>query len=195
MLAALVLNTLFLHMPTMDLNKGDDEDSDYEEEVNINMRKIDSVAHMRKLLDVYGEKIPLTIQLLGYDNNTFLGVKVVVYNPILIKELGFFFTVNQAYWEKTDDQKGVIPKKRTMKTDILHDFYHLPDVLRKYGFNHFINKHVLKKSERIIKWKGPYGDTCIDVFESYFSRGPNVAGSVQTFAAQGNTLDQSKNIA
>jgi len=61
MLAALVLNTLFLHMPTMDLNKGDDEDSDYEEEVNINMRKIDSVAHMRKLLDVYGEKIPLTI--------------------------------------------------------------------------------------------------------------------------------------
>jgi len=36
MLAALQLQTLFLHMPTMELNKGDAEDSDYEEEVNIN---------------------------------------------------------------------------------------------------------------------------------------------------------------
>jgi hypothetical protein len=36
MLASYILNTLFLHMPTMELNKGDAEDSDYEEEVNIN---------------------------------------------------------------------------------------------------------------------------------------------------------------
>lgn len=81
MLAALLLQTLFLHMPTMDLNKGDAEDSDYEEEVNINRRKIESVVHLRKLLDVDGEKIPLTIQLLGYDNTAYLGIKVVAYNP------------------------------------------------------------------------------------------------------------------
>ena len=35
MLASLYLQTLFLHMPTMELNKGDAEDSDFEEEVNI----------------------------------------------------------------------------------------------------------------------------------------------------------------
>ena len=52
MLAAMLLQAMFLHMPTMDLNKGDAEDSDYEEEVNINMRKIESVVHVRKLLDV-----------------------------------------------------------------------------------------------------------------------------------------------
>ena len=85
---------MFLHMPTMDLNKGDAEDSDYEEEVNINMKKIESVVHQRKLLDVDGEKIPLTIQLLGFDNTTYLGIKVVAYNPSQIKEHGFFFTIN-----------------------------------------------------------------------------------------------------
>ncbi len=61
MIAALLLQTLFLHMPTMELNKGDAEDSDYEEEANINMLKIDCVVHIRKLLDINGEKIPLTI--------------------------------------------------------------------------------------------------------------------------------------
>jgi len=35
MFAALYMNTLFLHMPTMDINKGEFEDSDYEEEVLI----------------------------------------------------------------------------------------------------------------------------------------------------------------
>jgi hypothetical protein len=68
MLAALLLQTLFLHMPTMELNKGDAEDSDYEEEVNIGMRKLECVVHMRKLLDVNGDKVPLTISLLGFDN-------------------------------------------------------------------------------------------------------------------------------
>ncbi len=131
MLAALFLQTLFLHMPTMELNKGDAEDSDYEEEVNINMKKIDCILHIRKLLDVHGDKIPLTIQLMGYDNQNYLGVKVVAYNPREIKEQGFFFTVNQGYWEKTDEQKTNIPKKRTMKTEILHDYYYLPDALRK----------------------------------------------------------------
>ena len=89
-------------MPTMELNKGDAEDSDYEEEVNINMRKLECVVHMRKLLDVHGEKIPLSISLLGFDNTSYLGIKVSAYNPHTIKELGFFFTVNQQYWEMTD---------------------------------------------------------------------------------------------
>lgn len=157
-------------MPTMELNKGDAEDSDYEEEVNINMRKLECVIHMRKLLDVHGDKIPLTISLLGFDNTSYLGIKVSAYNPQTIKELGFFFTVNQQYWELTDEQKENVPKKKTMKTEVLHDFYHIPDVLRKQGFTYIMNSLALKKNERLIKWKGPYGETSVDVFESYFSR-------------------------
>ena len=157
----------------MELNKGDAEDSDYEEEVNINMKKIECVVHMRKLLDIQGDKIPLTIQLLGYDNTNYLGIKVVTYNPLLIKELGFFFTVNQEYWALTEDQKANIPKKRTTKTDMLLDFYHLPEVLRKQGFNYIMNKLILKKNERIVRWRGPYGETYFDVFESYQTRSSN----------------------
>ena len=61
MMAAYYLSMNFLHMPTMELNKGDLEDSDYEEEVNISMKKIECIMHNRKLLDINGEKMPLTI--------------------------------------------------------------------------------------------------------------------------------------
>ena len=140
------------------------------------MRKIECVVHIRKLLDLHGEKIPLTIQLMGVDNTAYLGIKVVAYNLLQIKEQGFFFTVNQAYWEKTDDQKGAIPKKRTMKTEILHEIYHLPEMLRKQGFSFIMNNLSLKKNERLVKWKGPYGETCVDVFECYMTRGANTFG-------------------
>ena len=49
---------------------------------------------MRKLLDIHGEKIPVTIQLMGYDNSKYLGIKISAYNSTLIREAGIFFTVN-----------------------------------------------------------------------------------------------------
>lgn len=61
MLGAKLMQTLYLLMPTMQLSKGDAEDSDYEEEVNISMKRIDCVVHLRKLLDVNSQKVPLTI--------------------------------------------------------------------------------------------------------------------------------------
>ena len=170
MLGALLMQTLFLLMPTLLLNKGEAEDSDYEEEANISMKKIECVIHIRKLLDVNGDKVPLTIQLLGFDNQHYLGVKVVTYNPQLTKELGFFFSVDQEYWALSDEQKANIPKKRTTKTEILNDHYHLPELLRKNGFQYIVNHLQLKKNEKLVKWRGPYGDTSIDVFESYFTR-------------------------
>ena len=127
--------------------------------------------HIRKLLDINGEKMPLTIQLMGYDNNTYLGIKVTAYNPSLIKEAGVFLTVNQKYWELTDEQKANVPKKKTMKTEILHDFYHIPDLLRRNGFLIIFNNLIIKKNEKTVKWKGPYGESHTDVFESYFTRG------------------------
>ena len=169
MLAGLLLQTMFLHMPTMELCKGDAEDSDYEEDVSIAMKKVESVVHIRKLLDVHGDKIPLTIQLLGYDSRWYLGIKVVMYNPHLIKEAGFFFTVNQDHWALTEEQKAAVPKKRTTKADALQE-YQLPELLRKQGFSYIMNNMVLKKNERLVKWKGPFGETSIDVFESYISR-------------------------
>lgn len=52
MLGAMLMQTMYLLMPTIQLSKGDAEDSDYEEEVNISMKRIDCVVHLRKLLDV-----------------------------------------------------------------------------------------------------------------------------------------------
>lgn len=60
-MSAYLLDTMFLHMPTMEYNKGDAEDSDYEENVTVSQKKIDCVAHTRRLLDYDGVKIPLTI--------------------------------------------------------------------------------------------------------------------------------------
>ena len=154
----------------MQLNKGDAEDSDYEEEVNISMKRVDCVVHMRKLLDVNNQKVPLTIQLLGFDNQHYLGIKVVTYNPQLIRELGFFFTVDQEFWALSEEQKASIPKKRTTKTEVLNDYYHLPELLRKNGFQYIVNHLQLRKSDKFVKWRGPYGDTSVDVFESYFTR-------------------------
>eukprot|EP00347_Sterkiella_histriomuscorum_P005987 403354508 len=171
MMAAYFLQTCFLHMPTMELNKGDLEDSDFEEEVNIAKKKIECIMHIRKLLDINGEKMPLTIQLMGYDNNCYLGIKVTAYNPTLIKETGVFLTVNQKYWELTDEQKHNLPKKQTMKTEILLDHYHIPDLLKRNGFLIIFNNLIIKKNEKTVKWKGPYGEAHVDVFESYFTRG------------------------
>ena len=81
-------------MPTIEINKGDLEDSDYEEEVSISQRKIEPVTHKRKVLDILGEKVPLTIQLLGYEES-YLGIKVSIFNTQTIKDIGFFFTVDQ----------------------------------------------------------------------------------------------------
>lgn len=57
-----------------------------------------------------------------------------------------------------------------MKTEVLYDYYHLPAVLKKSGFTFIMSSLMLKKNEGVIKWKGPYGETSVDVFESYFSR-------------------------
>lgn len=57
-----------------------------------------------------------------------------------------------------------------MKTEVLHDFYLLPEALRKQAFSYIVNNLTLKKNEKLVRWKGPYGETSIDVFESYFTR-------------------------
>ena len=51
MFGAKFLSTFELFMPTMNLNKGDEERSDYEEEIFIQQKQIDIVASARKIIN------------------------------------------------------------------------------------------------------------------------------------------------
>lgn len=44
-------------MPTMSINKGDKEDSDYEEEVLIAQREIKTLAYARKLININSQPL------------------------------------------------------------------------------------------------------------------------------------------
>lgn len=46
------LKTLHLFMPTMSINMGDKEDSDYEEEVHISQKKIHSIVYARQTVQM-----------------------------------------------------------------------------------------------------------------------------------------------
>jgi hypothetical protein len=41
----------------------------------------------------------------------YFGIKVTVFDPDTISESGFFLTVNQAAWERSDSEKSFIRKK------------------------------------------------------------------------------------
>jgi hypothetical protein len=71
-------------------------------------------------------------------------------------------------WEKNEAERKEVKKKRTMKTEILNDYYHLPEILRKKGFTLIINNLILENAELKVKWRGPFGETCVDIFERYF---------------------------
>ena len=115
LIAHLYLKTLFLHMPTMELNKGDEEDSDYEERAKIDNRKIDNIAYVRRIIEVKNQKVPATIQLLGCDSRFYLGIKVTMFDPATVSESGFFLTVKQKSWERNDSEKSLIRKKEKVK--------------------------------------------------------------------------------
>lgn len=99
----------------MDLNKGDDEDSDYEERAKIDNKKIDTIAYVRRIIEVKNQKVPATIQLLGCDSLFYLGIKVTMFDPATTSESGFFLTVKQKSWERSDSEKSQIRKKEKIK--------------------------------------------------------------------------------
>ena len=53
--------------------------------------------------------------------------------------MGFFFTICQKYWEMTDQEKALVPKKKHTKAEALYDHYHLPEQLKKGGFSYIFN--------------------------------------------------------
>lgn len=52
LIACLYLKTLFLNLPTMELNKGDAEDSENEEKALIKNKQIDTIAYVRRIHEV-----------------------------------------------------------------------------------------------------------------------------------------------
>ena len=80
-------------MPTIELNKGDAEDSDHEEKAIIKNKPIDTIAHVRRIHEVKNQKVPVTIELLGCDSRFYLGIKVTLFDPETISESGFFLTL------------------------------------------------------------------------------------------------------
>ena len=50
LVAHLYLKMLFLNLPTMDLNKGDEEDSDTSEKAMISVKHIDVVTFVRRII-------------------------------------------------------------------------------------------------------------------------------------------------
>ena len=93
LVAYLYLKTLVLYLPTMDLNKGDEEDSETEEKAMISKKPIVTVTSVRRIMNVSGRMQPATISLLAYDGKYFLGIKVALYDPATVSETGFFLTV------------------------------------------------------------------------------------------------------
>jgi len=170
MFSHLMINMLFLNMPTIELSKGDFEDSDNEEEVLISWRKLDCVTHKRKIIEAEGFKVPFTIQLLGYNSQNYLGIKASCFNPVTLSETGVFFIVDQKRWELTDEEKAQVPKKRSTKQEVLFDYYHLPAVLQQVGFQRIFDECFLKSKEMAVTWQGPFGEMRVDTFDAYFDR-------------------------
>ena len=106
LVAYLYLKTLHLHLPTMHLNKGDDEDSDHEEQASIKKRKISVMAYSRRVMEVKNLKVPATIELLGCDSKFFLGIRVTLFDPTTVSQSGFFLTLKQSNWECDDSEKS-----------------------------------------------------------------------------------------
>jgi hypothetical protein len=144
------LKTLFLYLPTMELNRGDDEDSDNEEQALISSRPIDCVCAVRKIITVKDRKVPATISLVGVENKIYLGIKVTFLDPETISESGFFLTVDQSAWERSDSEKSFIRKKMKVKQEVLFEHYKLPGWLKASG-GHMIFKKLQIMSRAEIK--------------------------------------------
>ena len=147
LISHLYLKTLFLFMPTMSMNKGDDEDSDHEEKVLISNKKIENVAFVRRILTVKNKPVPATVSLVGCDGQFYLGIKVTLYDPVTIIETGFFLTVKQASWERSESEKSMIRKKVKTRFNLLLEHFKLPNYINGLGGD-FIFKQMKIKSRK-----------------------------------------------
>ena len=119
MISSFLMQIAQLKMPTMDINRGDQEDSENEEQVLIDLAPIDTAAYRRALVDINGEKVPVTMELIGHSGKYYLGVKVTLFNQKELRDTGFFLLVDHKIWELTPEEKSSFRKKVKTNVDIL----------------------------------------------------------------------------
>ena len=126
MFASMLLDSMELEMPTINLQRDANEDSDAEEEVHIKLNTISTVCHARHIIDIEDCKVPLTISLIGNDEKYF-GIKAVVFNRAKMKEEGVFLRVDTEEWRYDEETIKKLPAAR--KKDKLKNFYSLPKMI------------------------------------------------------------------
>lgn len=95
---------------------------------------------VRRIITIKGRKVPATVSLVGCENKIYFGIKVTVFDPETISESGFFLTVNQAAWERSDSEKSFIRKKQKVKQEILFENYKLPGWIKCKGGDMILKK-------------------------------------------------------
>lgn len=161
MFMSMFLDCMQLEMPTMNMQRHKDEDSDMEEEIHIKLNPIETICHARHIVDIEGVKLPITMSLIGCGDRYF-GVKAVTYNRDTLKEEGLFLRVETIEWLLDQAKIDELPKHR--KKDKLKYFYSLPKLMEDQGFECIFNK--LKFSqEKVPLIETPLGDlTDVDAF-------------------------------
>merc|ERR1712176_246127 len=116
----------------MELNKGDDEYSDTEEKAMISAKNIESITHVRRMIEVKGKQKPATISLLGYEKR-FIGIKVTLFSPETASETGFFLIVKRSDWKRTEAEKALAKEDENSRQDYISINFKLPSFLKNAG--------------------------------------------------------------
>ena len=110
------LSTLTLHFPTAKFK------ANYADSAMIKQTEIRCYASLRKMIVIDGQRVPLTLQLLGLASQRFLGIKLTAYDMESMSEHGVFIRVQTQEWKKT----FVSPQKKKsskVEVDSLFDDY------------------------------------------------------------------------
>lgn len=71
MFLSMLLDCMVLEMPTINMQRHQNEDQDFEEEVHIKIRPIEIICHARHIVDIERTKYPLTMSLIGCNEQYF----------------------------------------------------------------------------------------------------------------------------
>jgi hypothetical protein len=161
MFASLLLDSMKLEMPTMSMKRSINDDPDALEEIHIKLASIDSICHVRHIVELENQTVPLTISLIGNDK-TYFGIKATTYNRELRLEKGVFLRVDPEEWRHDENYISNLPKHK--KKDPLRNFYTLPAELEERGFE-YIFRNLKFNLDKVPLVENPFGDvTNIDVF-------------------------------
>jgi hypothetical protein len=164
MFTSLFLDSMKLEMPTMSMKHSINDDPDSFEEIHIKLASIGTISHVRHIINIENQTVPLTISLIGNDK-TYFGVKATTYNRELKCEQGVFLRVDSEEWRY--DEKYISELSKNKKKDPLKYLYSLPSKLEDRGFE-YIFRNLKFNKDKVPFVENPFGDvTNIDVFTKH----------------------------